>query len=291
MTRTGSALIAAVVLIAVPCLHGQTTPAAISQPTPAAISNDLGKLRSLSDQERPAATIKAAHEIAALPPGIEKVQLADRASQRVTEGDQGHAALQAVADALSMALSQTAIRTRGAEVPEPYMDLARLVRYEGVSVSLDDPLFRKALDTLAADEAAVSKADFTLTDIHNTKWTLSDLRGKIVLVNFWATWCPPCRSEMPILDAIYTHYRNEGLIILSITDESPLTVVPFLAGKEYHPPVLIDSNDAVHKQFHILGIPKTFVFDREGRLVGEAIDQSTQQQFLSLLARANLKPE
>jgi thiol-disulfide isomerase/thioredoxin len=117
------------------------------------------------------------------------------------------------------------------------------------------------------------------------------LKGKIVLVNFWATWCPPCRTEMPILNAIYTHYENEGLVVLSITDESPLTVVPFLQGKDYNPPVLTDTNDAVHKQFHILGIPKTFIFDRNGKLVGEAIDQSTQKQFFELLGHAGLKPE
>ncbi|MEI9967540.1 MAG: TlpA disulfide reductase family protein [Terracidiphilus sp.] len=171
------------------------------------------------------------------------------------------------------------------------MDLARLARYEQVNVTLNDPLYQKALGTLASNDADVAKADFTLKDLNRKSWTLSQLRGKIVMVNFWATWCPPCRVEMPILDAIYTHYQNEGLVILSITDETPLTVVPFLTGKTYNPPVLIDSNGAVHKQFHILGIPKTYVFDRDGKLVGETIDQATQKQFFSLLARTGLKPE
>jgi thiol-disulfide isomerase/thioredoxin len=175
--------------------------------------------------------------------------------------------------------------------PMPYMDLARLARYEQVNVTLNDPLYQKALDTLASNDADVAKADFTLKDLNRKPWTLSQLRGKIVMVNFWATWCPPCREEMPILDAIYTHYQNEGLVVLSITDETPLTVVPFLTGKSYNPPVLIDSNDAVHKQFHIIGIPKTYVFDRDGKLVGETIDQATQKQFFALLAKTGLKPE
>lgn len=171
------------------------------------------------------------------------------------------------------------------------MDLARLARYENVTVSLSDPLYQKANDLLAANEADIAKADFTLKDLNSKKWTLSELRGKIVLVNFWATWCPPCRAEMPVLDAIYTRYQNQGLVILSISAEDAFTVNSFLAGKGYHPPVLIDNGSSVNKQFHITGIPKTFVFNRDGKLTGIAIDQSTQRQFFALLAKAGLQPE
>jgi len=283
MTRVSSALFVAAILAAVPYLHAQASPSKIA--------GELDKLRSLSDQQRPIATVKVATEISALPPGIEKVKLADGASHLVTEGDQGQDALQAVADALSKALAETPVPSKNDEPPMPYFDLARLSRYERVTVSLSDPLYKKANDILAANEADIAKADFTLKDLNNKKWTLSQLRGKIVLVNFWATWCPPCRTEMPNLDLIYTHFATEGLVILSITDENPFTVNSFLQGKNYHPPVLIDSGGAVHKQFHITGIPQTFVFDRDGKLTGVAIDQSTQRQFLSLLAQAGLQPE
>jgi peroxiredoxin len=283
MTRVSSALFVAAILAAVPYLHAQASPSKIA--------GELDKLRSLSDQQRPIATVKVATEISALPPGIEKVKLADGASHLVTEGDQGQDALQAVADALSKALAETPVPSKNDEPPMPYFDLARLARYERVTVSLSDPLYKKANDILAANEADIAKADFTLKDLNNKKWTLSQLRGKIVLVNFWATWCPPCRTEMPNLDLIYTHFASEGLVILSITDENPFTVNSFLQGKNYHPPVLIDSGGAVHRQFHITGIPQTFVFDRDGKLTGVAIDQSTQRQFLSLLAQAGLKPQ
>jgi peroxiredoxin len=278
-----SALFLAALLIAIPHLYGQASPSKIS--------SELDKLRSLSDQQRPIATIKVATEINALPPGKDKVNLADSASHLVTEGDQGQDALQAVADALSKALAETPVPAKGDQPPMPYFDLARLARYEHVTVSLDDPLYKKANDILAANEADIAKADFTLKDLNNKKWTLSELRGKIVLVNFWATWCPPCRAEMPNLDLIYTHYQNEGLVILSISDENPFTVNSFLQGTNYHPPVLIDPNGAVHKEFHVTGIPQTFVFDRDGKLTGIAIDQSTQRQFFKLLAQAGLKPQ
>jgi thiol-disulfide isomerase/thioredoxin len=280
--RISCALFFAAILTAVPFLHASAS---------ARIKGELGNLRSLSDQKRPEATIQIAKEIDALPPGKEKVGFADEASNLVTEGDQGHDALQTVANTLSKALAETPMPAKGDQPPMPYMDLARLARYEQVNVTLNDPLYQKALDTLASNDADVAKADFTLKDLNHKPWTLSQLRGKIVMVNFWATWCLPCREEMPILDAIYSHYQNEGLVVLSITDETPLTVVPFLTGKSYNPPVLIDSSDAVHKQFHILGIPKTYVFDREGKLVGETIDQATQKQFFALLSNAGLKPE
>jgi thiol-disulfide isomerase/thioredoxin len=240
MTRDFSSAFIAVFLLAVPCLHGQASPATIS--------GEVGKLRSLSNQERPAATIKAANEISALPPGMDKVELADKVSQRVTEGDQGRSVLQAVADALSNALAETPFHTRDGQPSPPYMHLARLARYEHVTVSLDDPAYKRAVDILAQNEADIAKADFTLTDLNNKKWTLSELRGKIVLVNFWATWCPPCRAEMPNLDAIYTQYANQGLVILSITDENPSKVNSFLEGKDYHPPVLIDSDRVVNNE-------------------------------------------
>ena len=283
LTRISSALFLTALLVAVPHLLGQASPSEIA--------GELGKLRSLSDEQRPSATIKVATEIDALPPGIDKVKLAYGAANLVTEGDQGQAALQAVADALSKALAETPVPAKGDQPPAPYMDLARLARYEHVTVTLDDPLYKRANDILAANEDDIAKADFTLRDLHNKKWTLSQLRGKIVLVNFWATWCPPCRAEMPNLDAIYTHYANEGLVILSISDEDPFTVNSFLQGKNYHPPVLIDPGDAVHKEFHITGIPQTFVFNRDGKLAGIAIDECTQRQFFRLLAQAGLQPE
>ena len=90
---------------------------------------------------------------------------------------------------------------------------------------------------------------------------------------------------MPDLDTIYTHFKSQGLVVLSITDEDPFKVGSFLAQTEYHPSVLLDTDGKVHKLFHVDGIPKTFVFDRDGKLVAETIDQCTQHQFLVMLAQ------
>jgi thiol-disulfide isomerase/thioredoxin len=111
-----------------------------------------------------------------------------------------------------------------------------------------------------------------------------------VLVNFWATWCPPCQQEMQDLDLIYIHYQPAGLVILSLTNENPFTVASYLANKGYHPPVLIDDEGKVAKEFRVDGLPRTFVFDRNGKLVAEAIDMRTQRQFFAMLAVAGLQP-
>jgi thiol-disulfide isomerase/thioredoxin len=273
-------LAAASFLLAAPLL-----PAQVSE---SAITKQLEKLRSLNDQQRPVATIKLAGEINILPDGPNKVGLANNLANLVTEGDQGAATVQAVAEALAQALARSPLPAKNDQPPAPYLELASLVRYKNVHVTLNDPLFVKAGQILVANDAEIEKADFTLKDLRGKKFTLSELHGKIVMVNFWATWCPPCRMEMPDLDWIYTHFQSQGLVVLSITDEDFFTVGPFIGRAGYHPPVLIDRDKKVHKLFHVEGIPKTFIFGRDGKLVGETIDQCTQRQFLDILGRTDL---
>lgn len=266
------------------------TPAVLAQATESSIISQLKNLRSVPTAQRPAATMKIATDIRTLPPGLSKLKLADGLCHLSTEGDPGQETLQAVADTLSQALSESPLPAKNDQPPMPYSDLAKLVRYEHVTTDLKDPLLAKADQILAADDAEIEKVDFTLKDLHGKKVTLSELRGKIVLVNFWATWCPPCRLEMPDLDTIYTHFQSQGLVVLSLTDEDPFKVNSFIGPTGYHPPVLLDTGGKVAKQFHIDGIPKSFVFDRNGKLVAQSIDMRTQHQFLMMLAQAGLHP-
>lgn len=176
----------------------------------------------------------------------------------------------------------------------PYMDLAKLVRYEQVTTDLKNPSLDKAAQILVGNDADVEKIDFTLKDLNGKNVTLSQLRGKVVLINFWATWCPPCRTEMPDLDTIYTQFQSQGLVVLSITDENMFTIAsyfhpnPYVTPINYHPPILLDIGGKVAKQFHVDGIPRTFILDREGKLVAQAIDMRTQRQFLNMLTQAGL---
>jgi thiol-disulfide isomerase/thioredoxin len=268
-----------------------TTPFLLHSDVESKITGQMQKLRSLPDAERRQATVQLASDIRALPPSADKVKLADQLAHLVTEGDQGQDTVQAVADTLRQSLAETPIPAKKAEAPMPYMDLANLVRYEGAAEALNDPLYAKAQQTLVDNDAEIGKADFTLKDTHGKKWTLSELHGKIVMVNFWATWCGPCRLEMPYLDYFYTRFQPQGLVVLSITDEDSFKVASFFsANAQYHPPVLIDQGGKVFQQFHIQGIPRTFLFDRDGKLISEAIDQRSQRQFLVMLSKTDLHP-
>jgi len=264
------------------------SPALIAQAKESTIVDQLKSLRSVVVAQKPAEVIKIAGEIGAFPAGDKKVQLADSLVHLVTEGDQGSDARQAAADALAKALAGSPVAPKKDEVPMPYLDLANMVRYEDAAIKLDDPLYAKATQKLLDDEASIAKADFTLRDMHNKKVTLSELRGKIVLVNFWATWCAPCRSEMRDLDAISTYFEKQGLVVLSITDEEQFKVGSFFATYKYHPTVLFDADGKIHQMFHVDGIPRTYVFNRDGKLLALAIDQRTQKQFLAMLSKTDL---
>jgi peroxiredoxin len=118
---------------------------------------------------------------------------------------------------------------------------------------------------------------------------LSDLHGKVVLVNFWATWCPPCRKEMPDLETLYERFGAKGFVVLGISDEETTKVEPFVRERKISFPVLLDPGRKVNEMFVVEGIPKSFVYDREGKLVAQSIDMRTQKQFLEMLGKAGLE--
>ena len=172
---------------------------------------------------------------------------------------------------------------------EPYVELASLVRYEHVSVSIDDEQYRVAMARLEADDEKRQHAEFALKDLAGKTWTLSSLRGKVVLVNFWATWCPPCRKEMPDLEALYEKFGEKGLVILGISDEEAGKVEPFIKERKVTFPVLLDPGRKVNDMFIVEGIPKSFVYDRDGKLVAQSIDMRTRGQFLEMLGKAGME--
>jgi peroxiredoxin len=258
-------------------------------PAEAAIIANIKTLRATPDSERGAKTAGIAVDIRKLPAGPHKVSLALGLAERATEGDFGRDNLQQVTTTLAESLRETPMPGKDGKPAEPYMELAELVRYEGMTTSLSTPELTQATEMLVRKDAEIQHADFTLTDLKGKQWTLSKLRGKIVVVNFWATWCPPCRKEMPDLDAIYTHDAKQGLVVLSISDEDRDKVAPFIEKVDYHPTVLLDPGDKVHQLFHVEGIPHTFIFDRSGHLVTQSIDMRTMGQFQAMLAKAGLK--
>ena len=253
------------------------------------IADQIRGLRALPDDVRARATKNLAMEIRRLPVVPNKLQLANDLANLSTEGDFGRDTLQEVATTLAAALREQPIQGKQAQPPKPYVELAQLVRYEHVQVSLDDPQFAAAISKIETDNERRQQADFTLTELSGKSWTLKELRGNVVVVNFWATWCPPCRKEMPDLEALYQQFKDQGLVILAISDEDAGKVKPFIAEHKVTYPILLDPGRKVHELFEIEGIPKTFVYDHSGKLVAQSIDMRTRKQFLEMLAQAGLQ--
>jgi peroxiredoxin len=253
------------------------------------ILEQIRKLRSLPDDERASVTKRLALQIRQLPAGSHKEGLANSLANLATEGDPGAETLQEVATTLAEALREQPAAAGKDKSTMSYATLAQLVRYEHVQVSVDDPRFAAAMAKLEDDDRSRQSVNFTLADLAGKSWTLRDLRGSVVLVNFWATWCPPCRKEMPDLEALYQRFGPKGLVILAISDEEIGKIQPFIAEHRFNYPILLDPGRKVNELFRVEGIPKSFVYDREGKLAAQAIDMRTQRQFLEMLAHAGLE--
>ena len=252
------------------------------------ILQQIKTLRQVPDNQRGKTTRDIALEIRQLPASLNKVRLATALAHLSTEGDFGRDTLQEVATTLASALRETPLPDVKGKPAEPYTELAELVRYERVETTIDAPQFTAAVAALDAVDQQREKANFTLTDIRGQQWTLNALKGKVVLVNFWATWCPPCQKEMPDLEALAKKYKDQGFVVLAITDEDAAKVNPFIAARKITYPILLDPGRAVAKSLDVNGLPKSFVYNREGKLVAQSMDMRTRRQFEEMLEQAGL---
>ncbi|MDP2932262.1 MAG: TlpA disulfide reductase family protein [Chloroflexota bacterium] len=109
--------------------------------------------------------------------------------------------------------------------------------------------------------------DFKLADLNGNTVALSDLRGKPVLLNFWATWCPPCREEVPLIEEINQEWTSKGLVVLTVSlDDSADTVKDFVQNYGLTFTVLHDREQRVAQTYGIQGIPTTLFIDKDGNI-------------------------
>jgi thiol-disulfide isomerase/thioredoxin/outer membrane lipoprotein-sorting protein len=131
--------------------------------------------------------------------------------------------------------------------------------------------------------------DFTLKTLDGAKITLSELRGKVVLLDFWATWCPPCRKELPSIEKLNREYKDKGLIVLGIDDEDIGTVKGFLKKNEYSLPVLIDVKREVHRMYGARAIPTVIVIDAGGVIQAHYIGGRSEDELVAAVRTAGLQ--
>jgi len=128
-------------------------------------------------------------------------------------------------------------------------------------------------ESVAKAEIGKPAPDFTLKAVDGRTISLSSLRGKVVLVNFWATWCPPCREEMPSMEEMYRNYAPGGLEILAINveEDGPEVLPDFLKENPHTFPVLMDVEAKAQNSYGVFQFPETFVVDRNGIIIDKVI--------------------
>jgi peroxiredoxin len=122
---------------------------------------------------------------------------------------------------------------------------------------------------IAAPQPGFPAPDFTLKTPDGEAYTLSELRGRAVLVNLWATWCPPCRAEMPAIQSLYEEYRAQGFVVLAVNatnQDNPLEIAPFIRQYGLTFPILLDETGEVSKAYALRSLPSSYFIGRDGRI-------------------------
>lgn len=115
---------------------------------------------------------------------------------------------------------------------------------------------------------------FALEDMDGRKYSLSDLRGKVIMLNFWATWCPPCRREMPSLERLHQTMKDEDFQVIAINQfEDPDLVFAYTGQLSVFPtfPILFDRDSSVAETYRVKGLPTTFLIDKSGKIRYRAV--------------------
>ncbi|HBE91215.1 MAG TPA: TlpA family protein disulfide reductase [Gammaproteobacteria bacterium] len=124
-----------------------------------------------------------------------------------------------------------------------------------------------AVSTSSAGLEQSAAPDFTLKSINGDNLRLSEFRGEVVLINFWASWCGPCRQEMPVLSELHDKYKALGFTVLGVNvEEEPGKARRLLKEMQVSFPVLLDNESVVSKQYNVVAMPSTVLVDRNGNM-------------------------
>ena len=148
----------------------------------------------------------------------------------------------------------------------------------------------RELDLVKPSRARAAE-DFTLPALGGGTFRLSEQRGKIVLVNFWATWCPPCLEEMPAMERLWRKYKDAGFVLVAVSvDTDPQKVTPFVREHTLTFPIAFDTTMAVAEKYGVRALPSSFILGRGGELAALALgprhwDTKASHRLIEAMAR------
>jgi peroxiredoxin len=141
---------------------------------------------------------------------------------------------------------------------------------------------------VAPNNIKTKAIDFKLKDLNGQELSLSDLKGKKVFLNFWATWCPPCKAEMPEIEKLYQETKDTDLVIVAVEIGEPLdTVKPFIENNKYNFKVLLDPDQSVATKYNITSIPTSYFIDTEGNIVSKHVGGMNIDQMKAYIKTLN----
>ena len=255
--------------------------------------NDKIKLiqKTPAGPDRSTLIVDTAKSIQALPFDIKKTSLSYQLSTFCLGSNLEKPEVDALSAMLAEVLPQELKQKNG--VPDfiiaRIIEFARLVKYESGVAPKQLPEVHAAIALLNLRDKVNQQAGFVLTGLDGKEYSLASLHGKVVLVNFWATWCAPCRAEFPTLEKLSHEFEKEGLVVLAVSDEDRQKVEEFIKQEGYTFAVLLDPKREVNSAFDVVGVPQSFIFDREGKIVAQISYMRTEEQFRELLKRAGLQ--
>lgn len=140
-------------------------------------------------------------------------------------------------------------------------------------------------------QVSIDAIDFKLKDLDGKEVSLSDYKGKTIYVNFWATWCPACKEELPFIQQLYSERKDTDLVVLTVDlQESPFTVSNFMAINKYNFPVLLDKDGDIATSYGVQSIPLSILIDENFKIVsaraGAMEDYEALQEFVDQLKKA-----
>lgn len=137
-------------------------------------------------------------------------------------------------------------------------------------------------EALPGLKTGITAPDFTLQTLNGENVKLSDYEGKKVVLNFWATWCKPCREEMPDLQAVYSE-NKEDVVILAVNMDAHNDVKGFTDQYAVTFPVLLDEEDEVSERYQVISLPTTYFIDADGKIAQKHLGQITDEQLEDVL--------